>query len=105
MQWRGDEAYGYRESVHHLKDADEVPPLVWQKFVERFPSSLGRIGNNHFLNGELPLNTLLGKFKIFKEHVLGSNQANPFGAHFECFLCIVRGIGIRAYVKFSDRVR
>src|SRR4029077_8200110 len=102
---RINQSDSYRKSVHDFKDANEVAPLVWQELVERFLPRDGGIGNNHLLDCQLPLNALLRMFKIFEKHMLGSDQADSFRAHVARFLRVIRGIGIRPHVKFSDGIR
>src|SRR5882672_3212127 len=105
VERRIDQADSDWKSIHNLKDADEVAPLVRQEFVEGFLSRDRRIGDDHLLDCKLPLDALLRIFKILKKHVFGADQADSLGTHITSFLRIVRRIGVRAYMEFSDGIR
>src|SRR5579875_1677464 len=82
MQGRINQANGYRQAIHGLKNADEITALKWKELFERPLPGFPTIGDDHFLNGELAVNALLRLLKIFEEHVLGAAKTDAFGAHF-----------------------
>ena len=55
VQGRIDQADRHREAIHGPEDADEIAPLEWPQLVERLAARLGVVGNDHLLNGQLPV--------------------------------------------------
>src|SRR6202158_370567 len=105
MQRRIQQANRHRIPVHLLKDPAEISPLVWQKLRQRLASRLGRIGDDHFLDRELPIRALFGVFEILEEHVLRANQTDSLCSHFTRFLCVVRRIGVGSHAQSANAIR
>src|ERR1700733_13851892 len=72
MQRRIDEPNGDRKAVHGFEDSDKVSLLEWPQLGEGFATSVRIVGDDHFLDRQLPLGALLWMLEILEEHVLGS---------------------------------
>ena len=59
----------------------------------------GVVGEDHFLNGVLAFDALLGVLEILEEHVLGAAEADAFGAHFAGLAGVLRRVGIGAHAE------
>ena len=104
VQRRVDEANGDRKAVHGLEDADEIALLEWAQLGQGLAAGFRVVGDDHLLNGELPLGAALGMLEILEEHVLGAAEADAFGAHFAGLASVVGGIRVGADAQLADLV-
>ena len=93
MQRWIEQANRDRQSVHRSQDADEVFFLGFTKLLERRSFFVGGVGQNH--------STHHGQTISRQEHVLGTTQADSFGAERSGNFGIVRRVGIGAHVQFA----
>ena len=96
MQGRIDEPNGDRETVHGLEDADEVAPLKRPQLAQGLAAGFGVVGDDHFLDGQLPFGAAFGLLEVLEEHVLGAAEADALGAHFAGLAGVVGRIGVGA---------
>src|ERR1700687_4936577 len=80
VQGRVDQADGYRVAVHGLENSDEVAALVRKQLLEGADASFTAIGDDHLLDGELPVDAVLGLLEVFEDHVLGAAEADALRA-------------------------
>ena len=92
VQRRVEQTHGYRATFHSLEDALEVCLLVWQNLRQRLATSFRVFRQNHFAHRL--------DFLTFEEHVFRTAQTDAHCPEVTCHLCIVRRIGIGAYLQF-----
>ena len=72
MEGGVDQSDDNRVSVHHLKDALEVPTLYRQQLIQVYLSLFLDLGQDHLLYD--------GQTLFLEEHVLCTAQTNTFGS-------------------------
>src|ERR1035437_9593197 len=104
MQGRVDQPHPDREAIHRLENAYEISPLVREKLVKGLASRVRGIGDDHFLNRQLPVKTFLRLLEILEEHVLCPAQTDSLSSHLASFSCIMRRVGVGSNAQPADAV-
>src|SRR6266850_2423835 len=91
-----DQANGDRKTVHGFEDADEVASLEREQLVQCLDAGVFFVGQNHFLDGELPLMASFWLFEVREEHMLGAAEADAFRAKLDGFTGILRRVYVGA---------
>src|SRR5260221_2499051 len=99
-----DQANRDGQAVHRFEDADQVATLKRQQLVERLHTGFAIVRDDHFLNRALPLDSLLRKFEVGEEHVLGARKADALGAELDGLARVLRRVGVGAHADFANAV-
>src|SRR6267142_86129 len=91
-----DQANGDRKTVHGFEDADEVASLEREQLVQCLDAGVFFVGQNHFLDGALPLMASFWLFEVREEHMLGAAEADAFRAKLDGFTGVLRRVYVGA---------